>query len=108
MGGVTPTGGGVASRMMVSGSWRRAESHSGVTRGVMVIRLLRGRVGAVEVPMRSSFGRCPHLRIEIWAPDFVGRWSLEFHGELVGRFVGGGFGFGGEVEDEALEDEEFV
>ena len=32
---------------------------------------------------------------------------LEFHGELVG-FVGGGFGFGGEVEDEALEDEEFV
>jgi hypothetical protein len=27
---------------------------------------------------------------------------------LVGGFVGGGFGFGGEVEDEALEDEEFV
>lgn len=23
-------------------------------------------------------------------------------------FVGGGFGFGGEVEDEALKDEEFV
>src|SRR5216683_860449 len=34
--------------------------------------------------------------------------ELEFHGELVGGFVGGGFGFGGEVEDEALEDEEFV
>ena len=33
---------------------------------------------------------------------------LQFHGELVGGFVGGGFGFGGEVEDEALEDEEFV
>src|SRR6266851_805684 len=32
----------------------------------------------------------------------------EFHGELVGGFVGGGFGFGGEIEDEALEDEEFV
>jgi len=33
---------------------------------------------------------------------------LEFHGELVGGVVGGGFGFGGEVEDKALEDEEFV
>src|ERR1700679_148876 len=32
----------------------------------------------------------------------------EFHGELVRGFVGGGFGFGGEVEDEALEDEELV
>ena len=33
---------------------------------------------------------------------------LKFHGELVGGFVGVCFGFGGEVEDEALEDEEFV
>ena len=33
------------------------------------------------------------------APGFVERWSLQLHGELVGGFVGGGFGFGGEVED---------
>ena len=34
--------------------------------------------------------------------------ELELYGELVGGFVGVGLGFGGEVEDEALEDEEFV
>src|SRR5882762_10472551 len=66
MGGVTPTGGRVASRMMVLGFWRRVDSHVGVTRGFMKIRLRLGRIGAVGVHMRSSFGRCPHLRIEIW------------------------------------------
>jgi hypothetical protein len=32
----------------------------------------------------------------------TGKKTLQFHGELVGGVVGGGFGFGGEVEDEAL------
>jgi hypothetical protein len=33
---------------------------------------------------------------QVEAPKY---WMLKFHGELVGGFVGGGFGFGGEVED---------
>jgi hypothetical protein len=30
--------------------------------------------------------------------------TSQLHGELVGGVVGGGFGFGGEVEDKALQD----
>jgi hypothetical protein len=33
---------------------------------------------------------------QVEAPKY---WVSKFHGELVGGFVGGGFGFGGEVED---------
>ena len=62
--------------------------------------------------LESKYGRASHdahtSESMYRAPDFVERWSLQLHGELVGRFEGGGFGFGGEVEDEALEDEEFV
>jgi hypothetical protein len=56
----------VASRMMVLGSWRRVASHVGVTRGFMEIRLLLGRLRKAGGQVRSAFGRCPHLRIEIW------------------------------------------
>jgi hypothetical protein len=39
-------------------------------------------------------------------PNFVS--FVQFHGELVGRFVGHGFGFGGEIEDEALQNQQIV
>ena len=38
----------------------------------------------------------------------MGRVCSQFHGELVGGVVVVGFGFGGEVEDEAFQDQEFV
>jgi hypothetical protein len=36
--------------------------------------------------------------------DLLTLAGLEIHGELVGGFIGGGFGFSGEIEDKALED----
>lgn len=39
---------------------------------------------------------------QVVAPKY---WVLQLHGELVGGFVEGGFGFAGEVKDKTLEDQ---
>ena len=58
-------------------------------------------MNGAEIPVRYNAGQempaTPLTRGE--------KRPLKFHGELVGGFVGGGFGFGGEVEDEALEEQ---
>jgi hypothetical protein len=68
-------GGRVASKMMVSGEWRRVASQVGVTRGFMGIRLSRVWVRRCGDQMRSPFGRCPHLRIEIWGHPASDRFN---------------------------------
>ena len=57
--------------MIVVGSWRRAASHDGVTRGFMEIDYRVGGLRKTGDQVRSSFGRCPHLRIEIWGTRLV-------------------------------------